>query len=65
VTARDWTKTAAWLPHERCGRALPDCTCGHAVDEAVWEVLLERSRSKRLSNKHAAEYERLHQRWAA
>lgn len=58
-------ETAPWLPHERCSRFAPDCTCGKAVHEVVWEKLLERSRNKRLANKHAAEYERLHQRWAA
>ena len=55
---------APWLPCPRCGLMAPDCV-ENRVDEAVWEVLLERSRNKRLSNKHAAEYERLHQRWAA
>ena len=41
---------APWLPHDRCGRVMPDCTCGHAVNEVVWEILLERSRNTRLAN---------------
>lgn len=55
---------APWLPCPRCGLMAPDCI-ETPVHEVVWEKLLERSRNKRLGQQHAAEYERLHQRWAA
>lgn len=57
---------APWLPHERCGRLAPDCTCTcHPVTVERWEQVLEISRNQRLAQQHAADYDRLHQRWAA
>jgi hypothetical protein len=53
-----------WLPCSHCGWTLVNCTCV-GVDEAVWEVLLEKSRNARLSERHAAEYARNREKWAA
>jgi hypothetical protein len=55
---------APWLPCPRCGSMAPDCL-ENPVDEQVWEVLLDRSKQTRESQRHAAMYAANREAWAA